>query len=181
VPHVSIRNTGVPSLDPASVPGLRQALQSPTMEVLVAQLESWQQGLPVRRAVIAGAALALVLIAAAGPVAAESPPSILVITVDALRADRLGAYGYRRDTSPAIDRLLGEGARFTRAWTPEPLTAPAMCAMVTGLEPHRHGASRNGLRMQPGLDSLPKILARSGWTTAAAGTASSTPRPPART
>jgi arylsulfatase A-like enzyme len=137
------------------------------VEVPVAQLESCQQWSHGRRARIASVALGLVLLAAAGPVAAERPPSILVITVDALRADRLGAYGYRRDTSPAIDHLLGEGARFTRAWTPEPLTAPAMCAMVTGLEPHRHGASRNGLRMQPGLDSLPKILARSGWTTAA--------------
>jgi arylsulfatase A-like enzyme len=117
--------------------------------------------------VIAGATLIVVLMAAAAPVAAERPPSILVITVDALRADRLGAYGYRRDTSPAIDRLLAEGARFTRAWTPEPLTAPAMCSMVTGFAPHRHGASRNGLRMQPGLDSLPKTLARGGWATAA--------------
>jgi arylsulfatase A-like enzyme len=137
------------------------------MEVPVAQTASWQEALTVRRTRIAGAALSMVLVVAAGPVAAERPPSILVITVDALRADRLGAYGYRRDTSPAIDRLLAEGARFTRAWTPEPLTAPAMCAMVTGLEPHQHGASRNGLRMQPGLDSLPKILDRSGWTTAA--------------
>jgi arylsulfatase A-like enzyme len=39
--------------------------------------------------------------------------------------------------------------------------------MVTGLPPHRHGASRNGLRMLEGLDSLPKILARNGWSTAA--------------
>jgi arylsulfatase A-like enzyme len=137
------------------------------MEGPVTQIESWQRRLNARRPMVAGATLSAVLMAAAAPVAAERPPSILVITVDALRADRLGAYGYRRPTSPAIDRLLAEGARFTRAWTPEPLTAPAMCSMVTGLAPHLHGASRNGLRMQRGLDSLPKTLARSGWTTAA--------------
>jgi arylsulfatase A-like enzyme len=99
--------------------------------------------------------------------AAVSRPSILVITVDALRADRLGCYGYGRPTSPNIDRLVSEGLIFDRAWTPEPLTGPAMCSMVTGLEPQIHGATRNGLRMESGLDSMPKTLARNGWRTAA--------------
>lgn len=99
--------------------------------------------------------------------AAEKPPSILIITVDALRADHLGCYGYGKNTSPNIDRLMAGGLRFERAWTPEPLTGPAMCSMVTGLYPHQHGASRNGLRMQEGLSSLPKILARNGYATAA--------------
>lgn len=94
-------------------------------------------------------------------------PSVLVISVDALRADRLGSYGYSRSTSPNIDHLLASGIRFERAWTPEPLTGPAMCSMVTGLQPHVHGATRNGLRMQAGLESLPKTLAASGWRTAA--------------
>jgi arylsulfatase A-like enzyme len=98
---------------------------------------------------------------------ASSRPSIVVITVDALRADHLGSYGYPKATSPNIDRLMSHGLRFKRAWTPEPLTAPAMCSMVTGLEPHVHAATRNGLRMQPGLNSLPKILADKGWRTAA--------------
>ncbi len=99
--------------------------------------------------------------------AAETPPSILVITVDALRADHLGSYGYERDTSPNMDVLIEGGLQFERAWTPEPLTGPAMCSMVTGLHPHQHGASRNGLRMQTGLDSLPKILARNNYATGA--------------
>ena len=99
--------------------------------------------------------------------ASDRRPSILVITVDALRADRLGCYGYDRSTSPNIDELVADGMLFERAWTPEPLTAPAMCSMVTGLEPQNHGATRNGLRMKPGLDSLPKILAQNGWRTAA--------------
>jgi arylsulfatase A-like enzyme len=112
--------------------------------------------------------LAVLLLAVPGRVpGAEPRPSILVITVDALRADRLGSYAYDRDTSPNIDRLLDRGVRFERAWTPEPLTGPAMCSMVTGLYPHQHGASRNGLRMQPGLDSMPRILARHGYATAA--------------
>lgn len=112
--------------------------------------------------------VAVLLVAVPGRLAgAERGPSILVVTVDALRADRLGSYAYDRDTSPNIDRLLDRGARFERARTPEPLTGPAMCSMITGLHPHQHGASRNGLRMQPGLDSMPRILARHGYATAA--------------
>jgi arylsulfatase A-like enzyme len=104
------------------------------------------------------------------PVIGESAPqkpSIVVITVDALRSDRLGCYGYTKATSPNIDHLMSKGVRFERAWTPEPLTGPAMCSMVTGLEPHVHAATRNGLRMKPGLNSLPKVLASNGWKTAA--------------
>jgi len=104
---------------------------------------------------------------AAPPVAAgDDRPSVLVITVDALRADHLGIYGYSRPTSPNIDRLMSKGLLFERAWTPEPLTGPAMCSMITGLPPHEHAATRNGLRMEAGLDSLPKTLAHNGWSTA---------------
>ena len=117
-------------------------------------------------AVIAVVGLPAVL--AASPVAAsDDRPSVLVITVDALRADHLGIYGYSRRTSPNIDRLVSQGLLFERAWTPEPLTGPAMCSMITGMPPHEHAATRNGLRMEAGLDSLPKTLARNGWSTAA--------------
>ena len=99
--------------------------------------------------------------------AAEPQPSVVVITVDTLRADRLSSYGYDRPTSPNIDELLSRGTRFTRAWTVEPLTNPALASMITGMLPHEHGASRNGLRMREGIDSLPKVLAQNGWRTAA--------------
>jgi arylsulfatase A-like enzyme len=49
----------------------------------------------------------------------------------------------------------------------EPLTNPALASMITGQLPHEHGASRNGLRVTAGVDSLPKVLARNGWQTAA--------------
>ncbi len=115
------------------------------------------------------AEIAVIVVAAvltAPLVAAGDGPSVLVITVDALRADHLGIYGYTRPTSPNIDRLMSKGLLFERAWTPEPLTGPAMCSMITGVPPHEHAATRNGLRMEAGLDSLPKTLARNGWSTA---------------
>lgn len=111
--------------------------------------------------------LSLLIVCSAVVECESRTPSVVVITVDALRADHLGSYGYSRATSPHIDRLISRGVRFERAWTPEPLTGPAMCSMVTGLEPHEHAATRNGLRMQPGINSLPKILAENGWKTAA--------------
>jgi arylsulfatase A-like enzyme len=126
--------------------------------------------MPKRPVPIVTTTLFAVLFILFSPVISESAspgPSVVIITVDALRADHLGSYGYPRPVSPNIDRLMSQGRLFERAWTPEPLTGPAMCSMVTGLEPHVHAATRNGLRMQPGLNSLPKVLAANGWETAA--------------
>ena len=108
----------------------------------------------------------------AGPTAlvaadSEAPPNVLLITVDALRADRISAYGYERTTSPNIDRLIARGAKFTQARTVEPLTSPAMCSVFTSTYPHDNGATRNGLRMRPDLPSLPILLQSHGYRTAA--------------
>jgi len=97
----------------------------------------------------------------------ERRPDILLITVDTLRADRLTSYGYGRDTSPNLARLFADGVWFDDARTVEPLTSPALCSMITGRPPHEHGSSRNGLRMRPGLASLPKELRYQGYRTAA--------------
>lgn len=105
--------------------------------------------------------------AAATPPPPLRGPNVVLITVDTLRYDRLSANGYRRPTSPSIDALLSRGVRFTETRVPEPLTAPAMVSMVTSLHPHEHGATRNGLRMRPGMASLTTILAQRGYETAA--------------
>jgi len=94
-------------------------------------------------------------------------PNVLVVSIDTLRADRLSAYGYRRPTSPAIDRLLAGGVRFDQAHTVEPLTNPSLCSLWTSLYPHQHGATRNGLRLRPGLASLSGTLRRRGYRTTA--------------
>ena len=94
-------------------------------------------------------------------------PSIVLITVDTLRADRLSIYGNAAPTSPNIDALLSQGARFNAARTPEPLTTPACASMLTSLHPHEHGSSRNGIPIREGLRSLPKMLLRLGYVTAA--------------
>jgi arylsulfatase A-like enzyme len=121
----------------------------------------------VQRLAARSAVVCVVLLCLASAASAERPRAVVIVTVDALRADRLSAYGYSRKTSPAVDALLDDGVRFDAARTVEPLTGPSMCSMITGVEPHEHAATRNGLRIREGLDSLPKVLAGHGWKTAA--------------
>ncbi|MDX1643960.1 MAG: sulfatase [Thermoanaerobaculia bacterium] len=109
--------------------------------------------------------LAAPFLAIAEPVGER--PNILLLCIDTLRADRLSIYGYERPTSPVIDALLGQGVRFLDARTVEPLTGPASASLITSRFPHEHGATRNGLRMRPGMPSLPKLLAARGYATAA--------------
>ncbi|HEX9800239.1 MAG TPA: sulfatase [Thermoanaerobaculia bacterium] len=118
------------------------------------------------------AALAAAAVALASPSAApggDRPrfPDVLLVTVDTLRADRLSSAGYARPTSPHLDALLASGLRFSRALTVEPLTNPALASLLTSLPPHEHGATRNGLPARRGLASLPALLARRGYRTAA--------------
>lgn len=111
---------------------------------------------------------ALALLAIAPPLRAGIPrPDVLIVTVDTLRRDRVGAYGYARDVTPVVDRLLASGVRFADARTPEPLTAPSLTSMLTSLHPQDHGVARNGLRARSDLVSLPKLLHRAGYETVA--------------
>ena len=96
-----------------------------------------------------------------------SRPHILLIAVDTLRYDRLSIHGASHPTSPKIDALLRRGARFDQARVVEPLTAPSMVSMITSMQPHEHGASRNGIPMRERLPSIPKVLDRMGYHTVA--------------
>ena len=82
------------------------------------------------------AALLLATLGGLGCVPAEpSRPNILFILVDTLRPDHLGAYGYDRATSPAIDRLAEKGIRFERFYSVAPWTNPTIATLFTGLYP----------------------------------------------
>jgi choline-sulfatase len=117
--------------------------------------------------------LAVAATSAASPAGATAgdragrPASVLLITIDTLRVDRLSGYGYHLPTTPAIDRMIADGARFDQARTVEPLTGPAVASMLTSLYPHEHGATRNGLPVHAGLPSLAKELGALGYETAA--------------
>ncbi|MFC2171846.1 sulfatase [Acidobacteriota bacterium] len=97
-------------------------------------------------------------------------PNILLITLDATRADRLGCYGYPINTSPTIDRIAGKGVRFDFAIA-QSATTPVSCAsQLTGTYPYRHGLrSMHGLvrnRLGEEIPTLAEELQRLGYTTA---------------
>ncbi len=88
--------------------------------------------------------LALVL-AACAPTPPPPPrkPDIVLIVVDTLRADHLGAYGYARPTSPNLDALAQRGALFERAYSHAGWTLASFGSLLTGLYPHEHHAVRD--------------------------------------
>jgi choline-sulfatase len=93
---------------------------------------------------------------------------IVFVTVDTLRADRLGSYGSTRGLTPALDRFAQAATRFSAAVTQVPLTLAAHTTMLTGLHPSRHGVRTNdGFRPGPGLQTLAEVLHTRGYATAA--------------
>jgi arylsulfatase A-like enzyme len=98
---------------------------------------------------------------------ARSRPSFVLILVDTLRADHLGAYGYRRPTSPRLDALAARGTLFETAITQAPWTLPAAMAVVTGRLPSSHRVENDGLRLSRSIPTLAEILKREGYSTSA--------------
>ena len=100
---------------------------------------------------------------------ASSPPNILMIGSDTLRADRLGGLGYRRVLTPNIDQLAKRGTLFTNCYVPCARTAPSLISMLTGTWPHTHGIRDNFVpdedtRLK--VDALPDILKTKGYRSA---------------
>lgn len=96
----------------------------------------------------------------------RSMPNVLLVTVDTLRPDRLGAYGRSPSLTPHLDRLAAESALFETAIAPVALTGPSHTSILTGLFPQHHGAQRNGELLRADVRTLPEMLARSGYRTA---------------
>jgi arylsulfatase A-like enzyme len=69
-------------------------------------------------------------------------PNIVLVTIDTLRADRLSAYGYDRETTPFLDSLAAAGVRFATTYSPSSWTVPSMASLFTSLEPDYHGIQR---------------------------------------
>ena len=97
-------------------------------------------------------------------------PNILMIGSDTLRADRLGAAGYRRAITPFIDSIASNGVQFTSCYVPCARTAPSLVSMLTGTWPHTHGIRDNFIGDEDtrvAVPALAHILAHHGYRTAA--------------
>lgn len=91
-------------------------------------------------------------------------PDIIVITVDTLRADRLGSYGYADAKTPTLDRFAEEGLLFVHATVPIPRTTPALASMLTGLTPQHHGSREVWQRVHD-VARLSELLRVQGYRT----------------
>lgn len=101
-------------------------------------------------------------------VRAQSPaaPNVLLITIDTVRADHLGAYGDANAATPTLDRLAHEGVRFADATTQAPLTGPAHAAILTGMNPGRLGMRDNATTSIPAsATTLAEALKARGYKT----------------
>ena len=105
---------------------------------------------------------------APGERTASGPQNLLLVTLDTVRADHLGSYGYAGAETPALDRLAGEGVRFAAASSPVPLTLPAHSSLLSGFLPPHHGLRNNGAGSFPAdLPTLATRLAAAGYRTGA--------------
>lgn len=93
-------------------------------------------------------------------------PNVVLISIDTLRADHLGCYGYPRDTSPAIDRIAAEGVLFENAVSPTSWTLPSHMSMMTGLSPAQHRITNWGRRLDDDVVTLAEVARESGYATA---------------
>jgi arylsulfatase len=119
---------------------------------------------------LAGIGISLLLVGCTAPedeVQGPTPFNVVFISIDTLRADRLGSYGYERDTSPAIDALAKEGVLYERAYVPRGLTWPTLATVMTSLYPVEHGVRQNGVMLAPEHLQLPEVLKEAGYRTGA--------------
>jgi arylsulfatase A-like enzyme len=94
--------------------------------------------------------------------------NVLLVTIDTLRRDRVGAFLGPTGLTPTLDRLASEGLRFTRAYASAPLTLPSHASLLTAVSPPRHGVRANGLfRLGPSLPTLATMLQQAGYRTGA--------------
>jgi arylsulfatase A-like enzyme/cytochrome c-type biogenesis protein CcmH/NrfG len=121
-----------------------------------------------------GCRITLLLLMCGGCTAPPPPPAapghvrhLVLITIDTLRADRVGAYGYARARTPHIDGLAARGVLFEHAYATAPITLPSHGSLMTGRYPPGHWARHNGIRIDSGVPTLAKALSAAGFATGA--------------
>lgn len=118
---------------------------------------------------LSGLAIALALAACERPSEAPRRPNVVLIVVDTLRADRLGAYGMPLDTSPELDALARKGVLFEQAWAPSSWTRASVGALLTSRHPRTLGIYKErGDSLDDGFETLAERFRAHGWRTVGA-------------
>jgi arylsulfatase A-like enzyme len=93
--------------------------------------------------------------------------NVILISIDTLRADHLGCYGYERDTSPHIDKLASEGALFINSFSTSPWTLPSHVSIMTSLYGIHHQVYYSGEKIAPSVLTLADLLRKNDFFTCA--------------
>lgn len=99
------------------------------------------------------------------PTQADGPLNVLLISVDTLRADHLGCYGYDRPTTPRIDQLGAQSIVFEDAHAPSSWTLPSLATLMTAVYPASHGCVVRDRVLDPGFETLAEKLRDNGFYT----------------
>ena len=100
--------------------------------------------------------------------AAKPSLNVVLITIDTLRADHVGCYGYKQIKTPNIDGLANDGARFERAFAVVPVTLPSHSSMLTGTYPMLSGMHDFGAnKLSPLQTTMASVLKQAGYRTGA--------------
>lgn len=103
-----------------------------------------------------------------GPVARKAPSTIILVTIDTLRADALSYAGNKDVTTPFLDRLAREGLIFNNAHAHNVVTLPSHANILTGLYPYQHGVRENaGFTLEPAHRTIASVLKDAGYATGA--------------
>jgi arylsulfatase A-like enzyme len=154
---------------PVAHPCYRGGLRSEGVDRVLSKLPS-QAGLRVGTITAANAALVIVSawLLGCGGAPPTPPPSLLVlVTVDTLRADRLGAYGSDLGLTPHIDALAEQSVVFTSAYAPASFTVPSVSTLMTGRYPEELGIWKNESGLPASAATLASSLRERGWRTLA--------------
>jgi len=100
-------------------------------------------------------------------VAGASGRPIILVSLDTMRGDRLGAAGYPKPVTPHLDSLAREGVMFEQATSTAPWTLPSHASIFTSLLPFNHGSTRETRPLRPSLSTLAERLRNAGYRTAA--------------
>lgn len=99
--------------------------------------------------------------------ASAAVPNVLLVTVDALRADQLGVYGHPFVKTPTLDHLAGQGARFTSHMVQEPQTDPSHASLFSGMYPSSNGVRVHMVDKLPdSLETMATLFSKAGYATA---------------
>lgn len=90
---------------------------------------------------------------------------IVLVLIDAVRADHVGAYGYKKPTTPVLDKLAATGTRYSRAYVNAPWTRASTASFFTGMNASRHRTETDRSKLPEGMRTMTRRLGEAGWRT----------------